>query len=313
MPRPQPERVDSSLFTVLLPVALGVVMFGLGLGLTVGDFRRVAGYPRPVLVALACQVLLLPLLCFGLVVAFGLEPALAVGMMLLAASPGGTTANLYSHLFGGDVALNVTLTAINSVIAVVTLPLIVNLSMAYFFADSAGLGLRFDKTVQVFALVLIPVGLGMLVRSRAAGFAERCRRPVKVASVLILVGVIAAAIGQERDDIGGYLADVGLIALLFSVVSLSVGYGASRAAGVRHPQAVAACMEIGVHNTTLSLAVALSPALLDNARMAVPSAVYGVLMFFTAAAAGLLLRRIGGREGQTAGTSPPAVTNAADS
>src|SRR5215217_6844223 len=116
--------MNSPLTTVLLPLALAIVMFGLGLSLTWGDFARIRQQPRPVLIALGCQLLLLPALCFGLVLAFRLPPALAVGMMLLAASPGGTTANLYSHLFRGDVALNVTLTAVNSVIAVVSLPLV---------------------------------------------------------------------------------------------------------------------------------------------------------------------------------------------
>jgi BASS family bile acid:Na+ symporter len=110
-------------------------MLGLGLGLTIEDFRRVAEHPKAAVFALVCQVLVLPALCFGLVLAFDLPPELAVGMMLLAASPGGTTANLYSHLFGGHVALNITLTAINSVLAVFSLPIVVNLSAAYFLAD----------------------------------------------------------------------------------------------------------------------------------------------------------------------------------
>ena len=110
--------------TTLLPIALGLIMLGLGLSLTTGDFARVAKHPKAVGIALACQVLLLPVICFGLVQLFGLPPILAVGMMLLAASPGGTTANLYSHLFRGDVALNISLTAINSVLAVFTLPIV---------------------------------------------------------------------------------------------------------------------------------------------------------------------------------------------
>src|SRR4029453_5030432 len=118
--------MDSPLTLVGLPIALGIIMLGLGLGLTLDDFRRVARYPQAAGLALMCQGVVLPALCFGLVVAFKLQPELAVGMMLLAASPGGTTANLYSHLFGGDVALNVTPTAIHSVLAVFTLPIIVN-------------------------------------------------------------------------------------------------------------------------------------------------------------------------------------------
>ncbi|MDF2704944.1 bile acid:sodium symporter family protein [Nonomuraea muscovyensis] len=278
-----------ALASVFLPLALAIIMLGLGLSLTIADFRRVLAYPKATVVALTCQILVLPAVCLGLVLAFGLPPALAVGMMLLAASPGGTTANLYSHLFGGDVALNVTLTAINSVLAVFTLPLVTNLSLSYF-GDGGTLGLQFDKTLQVIAIVLVPVAAGMAVRALAPRFAERMGGPVKIASAVILVAVILGALLQELDNLGTYIASVGLITLLFSVISLAVGYGAPRLAGVGHRQAVASCMEIGIHNATLAITVALSPALLNDTRMAVPAATYGVLMFFTAAAAGFLLR-----------------------
>ncbi len=114
--------MDSALTTIGLPIALGIIMFGLGLDLTPADFRRIGKHPRAVLVALAAQLLILPAVCFGLVLLFDLPPLLGIGMMLLAASPGGTTANLFSHLFRGDDALNITLTAINSIIAIATLP-----------------------------------------------------------------------------------------------------------------------------------------------------------------------------------------------
>ena len=124
--------MDSALTTVGLPLALAIIMFGLGLDLTVADFKRVGRAPKAVAVALACQIVLLPAVCFGLVVLFDLPALLGIGMLLLAASPGGTTANLFSHLFKGDVALNITLTAINTVIAVVTMPLITGLAIAYY-------------------------------------------------------------------------------------------------------------------------------------------------------------------------------------
>jgi len=135
---------SSTATTVFLPIALAVVMLGLGLSLTVADFARVVRYPRAAVVALGCQILLIPGICLALVLLFDLAPALAVGMMLLAASPGGTTANLFSHLARGDVALNITLTAINSVLAVVTLPLVVNLSLAGFMDGQDAIGLQLE-------------------------------------------------------------------------------------------------------------------------------------------------------------------------
>lgn len=291
--------MDSPLTTVGLPVALGIIMLGLGLGLTVADFRRVVSYPRAALIALGCQVLLLPALCFALVVALDLPPAPAVGMMLLAASPGGTTANLYSHLFGGHVALNVTLTAVNSVLAVVTLPIIVNLSAAHFLGDAASLGLQFDKVLQVFAIVLVPVALGMALRAKFPGLADRLARPVKIVSVVVLVAVIAGTVLRERDNIADYFVAVGAAVLIFNLASLVIGYGAPRLAGVGRRESIAVGMEIGIHNSTLAITIAISPALLNNTEMAVPAAVYGIVMFFTAAAFGYLVTRQREREPAT--------------
>ena len=221
--------MDSALTTVGLPVALAIIMFGLGLSLTVDDFRRIGREPKPVGIALALQILVLPLLCFGLVQALELDAILAVGMMLLAASPGGTTANLFSHLFHGDVALNITLTALNSVIAVVTLPLVVNLAVGAFDPIGADeLGLQVAKTLQVFAIVLVPVALGMLVRRTRAAFADRADKPVRIASAVVLAAVIVGALLAERENIGDYLADIGVVAVLFCVASLALGYTVPR-------------------------------------------------------------------------------------
>jgi BASS family bile acid:Na+ symporter len=283
--------MDSALTTVGLPVALAIIMFGLGLSLTLDDFRRIGREPKAVALALGVQILLLPLLCFGLVLLFDLDPLLAVGMMLLAASPGGTTANLFSHLFRGDVALNITLTAVNSVIAVVTLPVVVNVAIAFFEpAGADDVGLQLAKTAQVFAIVLVPVGIGMLVRRSSPGFAARADRPVRIASAVVLVAVIAGALLAERENLGDYLADIGLMSVIFCVCSLTLGYVVPRAAGVVPRQAIAACFEVGIHNSTLAIAVAVS--VLDNDQLAVPAAVYGILMFPLAAGAGLVLRRL---------------------
>ncbi|WP_433532290.1 bile acid:sodium symporter family protein [Micromonospora sp. CA-263727] len=293
--------MDSALTRVGLPIALGIIMLGLGLGLTVGDFRRVAQHPKAAVIALVCQVLLLPALCFGLVLGFDLPPELAVGMMLLAASPGGTTANLYSHLFGGHVALNISLTAINSVLAVFTLPIVVNLSASYFLADAASIGLQFDKVVQVFAIVLVPVAIGMLIRARASRVAERLNRPVRILSVVVLVAVIVGAVLGERENLADYFVSVGLAVLAFNLLSLAIGYGVPRLAGVERSAAKAAGFEIGIHNSTLAITIALSPALLDSTQMAIPAAVYGIVMFFTAAAFGYLVNRVGLRSVSTGG------------
>jgi bile acid:Na+ symporter, BASS family len=287
--------MGSALTTVLLPLALAIVMLGLGLSLTVGDFARVAREPRAVLIALALQLVVLPALCFGLVLLFDLPPLLAVGMLLLAASPGGTTANLFSHLFRGDVALNISLTAVNSLIAVVTLPVVTNLAIGYFDpADADTLGLQFGKTVQVFAVVLVPVAIGMLIRRARPAFAERMDKPVRILSAVVLAAVIIGTMVAERDNVAGYLRDVGLPVLLFCLVSLTLGFLVPRAMGVGERQSIASSFEIGVHNATLAIAVAVS--VLGSVELAVPAAVYGVVMFPVAAAFGWAITRTSRRD-----------------
>lgn len=286
--------MDSALTTVGLPLALAIIMFGLGLDLTVGDFKRVGRAPKAVAVALACQIVLLPTICFGLVVLFDLPALLGIGMLLLAASPGGTTANLFSHLFRGDVALNITLTAINTVIAVVTLPLITGLAIAWYDRQD-DVSMPLVEIVKVFALILLPVGIGMVVNARAPGFARRMDKPVRIGSAVILAVLVLGILLDQRENVGDYLADIGLIAALFCAISLVVGYYVPKAVGVTGPQAIASSMEVGVHNATLAIFVAVE--VLDEVEISVPAAVYSLIMFVFAALWGTWVsRQVGARE-----------------
>lgn len=274
--------------TIGLPVALGIIMFGLGLSLTVADFARVAKHPKAVIVALVCQLVLLPVICFGLVLAFQLPPVLAVGMMMLAASPGGTTANLYSHLFRGDVALNISLTAINSVIAVVTLPIITNLAIIYFDPFDDQLGLQWNKVLEVFAIVLLPVVLGMIVRRIRPTFADAMDKPVRIISVLVLVIVIVGAVVSNWTLLVDNVARLAGITVVFCLISLAVGYAVPRWMKVEKRQAIASSFEIGIHNATLAIVIAQT--VLGSTELSLPAAVYGVLMFFIAFGFGFLIR-----------------------
>jgi BASS family bile acid:Na+ symporter len=276
---------------VLLPVALGVIMLGLGLSLTIADFRRVVLYPKAAAIGLSCQMLVLPLVCLGIAHAFELSPPLAVGLMLLAASPGGVTANLYSHLAKGDVALNITLTAINSVLSLLTLPLIVNLSLDHFMGEGRSIPLQFGKVLAVITIVLVPVAIGMVLRSRKPQLADRMDKPVRILSGVFLVLVITFAIVNERENFVPFVKQVGLAALAFNLASMTIGYVIPRLFRIERRQAIAIGMEIGIHNGVLAIAIASSPHLLDNPTMAIPAAVYGVLMLFTAAAFGWLVAR----------------------
>ncbi len=274
---------------LLLPLALGIIMFGLGLNLTLDDFRRVARYPRAIVVGLLLQTALLTACAYGLARLFRLPPELAVGLMILAASPGGATANIYSHLARGDVALNITLTAINSALSLLTLPLIVGWSLEFFLGQGQYVPPPFRKIVEVAVIIVLPVVLGMMVRARAPAFAARFDKPMRLFAVLLLAALIAVAIAGEWTNVVGYFAAVGLACLAFNLVSMAAGYAVPRAIRLPERQAIAIAMEIGIHNGTLAIFLALN--VLNNGVMSIPAAVYSLIMFVTAACFALWLTR----------------------
>ena len=270
--------------------ALALVMFGLGLSLTAADFQRLLKHPKAVMLALGLQVIGLPLACYAIITAFGLPPVFAIGLMLLAASPGGISANLFSHLFGGNVAMNISLTAVNTLLSIVTLPLIANWAIAHFAQSGQVVPMQTSKLLEVIAIVLIPVLLGMAVARKAPGFSNRMEKPVKIFSAVVLAVVTVLAIAKEWGSLSTTFVQIGPAVLLFNLVSLFAGYYLSRAAGLDKPLSTAICYEIGIHNSTLAIFVALS--VLGSYQLALPAAVYSVVMYITAPLFGwLVLKR----------------------
>lgn len=270
---------------------IAVLMLGLGLGLTVEDFRRVRHHRLTIAVALGCQLLVLPLVCFGIVSLIGLPPYAAVGLMLVSAAPGGPLAGLYSHLFGGDVAFNLTLTAVNSVLSVFTLTIITNLSLAHFLPDEDGVGLHGGEIARVFAVVLVPIALGMLVRARASrGFADRAERVFRIVSALGLGLLIVGGLTSNLSVLTANLTTVFPAVLLFAAASLATGYAAGRLTRAGSAVSIAAGMEIGFHNAAVSLTLALSIA--DDFSIAIPPSIYGLTIMIVAAVFGFVLRRL---------------------
>ncbi|HAI58877.1 MAG TPA: bile acid:sodium symporter [Xanthomonadaceae bacterium] len=270
---------DNLIFSLFLPIALGIVMIGLGLHLTLADFKRVGTAPKAVVVALTVQTVLLPPVAFALAIGFGLPPELGLGLVLLAASPGGVTANLFSHLARGDVALNISLTAINSALALLTLPIWTALGLLWLMDSEQAVPPPTRKIVEVGLIVIVPVVIGMLLRGWKPALAEKLDKPIRLASTLILVVLIAAAVVIERETLATYAAVVGLAALIFNLVSLLAGYAAGRAARLGVPQSTAIAFEIGIHNGTLAIFVALHALQMPGA--AVVPAIYSLLMYIT--------------------------------
>lgn len=282
--------MDSGIITILLPLALAIIMVGLGLELTLKDFARVSTHPKAVLIALFCQLVILVSIAFVICKVLALPPLLSVGLMLLAASPGGSTANLFSYLFKGDIALNITLTAINSVIAAFTLPLIVNFSIQHFMDDGQQISLQLSKILQVFAIIIIPVCIGMLIRHFAPRFTEKLSKPLRIFAVTFLILIIIGAITKERHQILEYLTQVGLATVIFCISSLAIGYFVPRLLGINSAQARACAFEIGIHNSTLAMTIALT--VIANSTVAMPAAVYSIFMYIFAAIFGMLLNRL---------------------
>jgi BASS family bile acid:Na+ symporter len=280
---------SSAITTIFLPVALGIIMLGLGLSLTIADFQRVVKYPKVIFIGLFCQMIILPVVCFSIAKGFGLAPELAVGLMLLAASPGGSTANLFSHLANGDVALNISLTAFNSILSILMLPLIVNFSIDYFMESGQVVPLQFKKIIEVFAIVLVPVGIGMIVNAKNPSISIKLEKPVKILSALFLVLIIVSAIIKEKAHIVEYFQQIGIPALLFNVLSLGIGYFIPRMLNIGKKQAIAIGMEIGIHNGTMAIFIATT--VLNNSVMSIPPAIYSLIMFITAGIFGYVVSR----------------------
>ncbi len=270
----------SILTDLLLPLSIGIIMFGLGLSLTMEDFKRVARYPLAVGGGLFLQVILLPFAALLIAIALKLSPNHALGLMLVAAAPGGATANIYSHLAKGDVALNITLTAVNSLLALITLPIVINLSLEYFFGAGQYVPPPHRKVIEVAAIILVPVVIGMFVRARMPDFAKRMEKPIKLFSIVVLAILIFAAIYIERAKLLDSIVAVGLACLLFNVVSMLTGYLAPLALKLPERQAIAITMEIGIHNTALAIYVALN--VLNNPAASLVPGIYTLAMYLTA-------------------------------
>lgn len=260
-----------------LPVAIFLIMIGMGMTLLPKDFREVIIAPRATFFGLFAQLLMMPVVAFILGYVLSLSPALAVGLVVIAACPGGTISNLFVYLGRGDVALSITLTVLASLIAIVTLPLVVGYALEYYADASQVVELPMQKTVvALMAIVLLPVTIGMTIKRYANTFAMRMEKLVSVFGLLVLLGVIMAILMQLGERVLELLWKGGLAAALLNIIGLAVGLFGSKVIGLSRAQSFSVAVELGVKNGTLGLLVTLT--LLNSSEMSVPVAVYGVMM-----------------------------------
>ena len=274
---------------VVLPIALAFIMLSLGLGLTVGDFARVAKQPRDFLVGAVAQVLLLPVAAYVLVSIWPLAPELALGVMIIAAAPGGVTSNLLTAFGRGDVALSISLTAIVSLLSIVTIPLIVVFSYTHLVGGDAGDVSVAETALGVFLIVTLPVLIGLAVRRWAEGFAARVQPTARRISALLFVLVLAAAIYQEHENALEYMGQAGPVTAVLNVVMMALAYLLARFLASGPRQRISISIECGVQNGTLAIAV--STLLFDGGLTVVPAATYSLIMFGSALIFIALLRR----------------------
>jgi BASS family bile acid:Na+ symporter len=276
---------------VALPLALTTIMGALGLSLTPADFKRVFVVPRGVAIGLTNLLLISPLLGFAIARLYGLDAELAVGLVLMAAAPGGTMAALLTHLARGETALSVTMTALSSTLAVVTMPFYLGLAIDFFDADLRSDVSMLGVVARVFAITIIPLSIGMYVRAKRTDWVRRHEPRIKQVTLVVFVLVVIGAVGSELDIITDHFSELAIATLTLNVAAMTVAFAVSRFAGLDQRQTTAISLELGVHNSTLAIAVATTIATV----LATPAAVYSVFMFITA---GVFARLMWARNGR---------------
>ena len=265
---------------VVLPLALAFIMFVLGLGLTGADFLRVIKQPRDFFVGAFSQVILLPIVGFILVMIWPIAPELAIGVMIIAAAPGGVTSNLLTSFAKGDVALSISLTAIISLLCVITIPFIVLTSVGLLGDSNISQDISlFSMSRDMFLIVTVPVILGMLFRRFTSGIALKFEPIAKKISIVLFVLVLLGAIAAERENVISYFAQAGLITLVLNVVMMVVAYYVAKFLSSGTKQRKCITIECGLQNGTLAIFVATS--IFGGGAYVIPAATYSLIMFAT--------------------------------
>lgn len=269
--------------TIILAASLIIIMLGMGLTLLVSDFKRIILDPKAIFIGLTNQLILLPLIGVGIIYLFPMQPEIAIGIMILAACPGGPTSNLISHLAKADLALSVTLTALSSLITILTIPFIVNFALENYLGAGQVIELNVLSTIaQIFIIVVIPVFIGMFIRNYFPRFALKMAKPVRIASGAVLGLIIVGLVLKERANFIAYFEQAGLATFLLNVITMGVGYFSAKIFGVRNEAARSIAIESGIQNGTLAITIAV--VLLKNTAFAIAPAVYSLLMFVTGGA-----------------------------
>lgn len=266
---------------VLLPLSLAIIMFGMGMTLIPKDFTRITKYPKAAFIGIMNQLVFLPIIGFSLAVAFNLDSTMAIGLMILAAAPGGPTSNLITQVCKGNIALSVTLTAIVSFATILTIPLILSYALEYF-GSTTDVVIKlpiWDIILQILVIIIIPISIGMFVRRSKPAFATRMEKPMRTASTVIFVLIFIAIVAAKWKFLGDAMKQVGLVTLLLNVATMTLGYLTARIFKLNLKDAISITVESGIQNGTLAIVIATT--VLNNLDMAIPIVAYSIWMFVT--------------------------------
>jgi BASS family bile acid:Na+ symporter len=265
---------------IFLIVSLFIIMMGMGLSLTKADFKRVLQYPKAVLLGFLNQIILLPLIAFGLIQLFDVSNEIAIGVMILSACPGGPTSNLVTHLAKGDTALSVTLTAVNSIVTILTIPIIVNFALGEFSSGEEVTSPVGAIVGSLIVIIAIPLIIGMTIKNKKPQVAKKMDKPVRVVSTAIIVLVIVGIVIKERAQLVEQISESFPIVITLNVLTMLVGFITAKMVKLKFKEALTICLESGNQNGTLAIQVSS----LINITLGFPAAVYSLFMYFTAAA-----------------------------
>ena len=277
--------------TKIAPIALALIMLALGLGLTGQDFLRVAKQPKDFLVGLICQLILLPIIAFLLLKIFNLPLEIALGVMIIAAAPGGVTSNVLTKFANGDVALSISLTAIISLISIISVPFIVFKSAELLEIPEISNQISMvGISTKMFLVVTLPVLIGMLIRKFATNFVMSKSQLIQRISVVLFIIVFAAIWVEEWENIMGYIKQAGLITLVLNIIMMFIGYYVAKflASGVSQRKSIS--LECGLQNGTLAVFVASQ--LFSDIAYLIPTATYAIVMFITSIIYVFIVRKI---------------------
>ncbi len=255
-------------------------MLGMGLSLVPEDFQRVGKYPKAVAIGLISQLLILPLIGLAIAKFLPMQPAIATGLMILALCPGGVSSNLVTFLAMGDVALSVTLTALSSLITVFTIPIFANLASQHFFGQGAVVELPIGTTIgQIFAITFLPIAIGMSIRQFVPKLSTKLEKVTSISATILLAVIILLLIIKEWSRLPNFIVQVGIGVLLLNTLSMGAGFYLSKLFNLNYKQQICISIEVGMQNGTL--AIAITAGLLNNPDMAIPGAIYSLLMYLT--------------------------------